>query len=84
MLGVLYEIGQGIPRDVVQGHEWFDLSVSGGSVSGGGFARYRCETVTGPRRGWHRSTGTDLSCVLMYQADSRSTGWRDSKGADET
>ena len=29
MLGVLYEVGQGIPQDAVQGHEWFDLSVSG-------------------------------------------------------
>ena len=40
ILGVLYEVGQSIPRDVVQGHE--------------------------------------------YHADNRSTGWRDSKGTDET
>ena len=29
MLGVLYEVGQGIPRDVGQTLEWFDLPVSG-------------------------------------------------------
>ena len=29
MLGVLYEVGQGIPQAGVQEHEWFDFSVSG-------------------------------------------------------
>ena len=29
MLGVLYEVGRGVPRDVGQRLEWFDLPVSG-------------------------------------------------------
>lgn len=47
ILGVVCESDQGILQNVVQGNEWFDLSVSGGSVSDGDFARHWCEIVIG-------------------------------------
>ena len=71
MLHVLFEAGQGIPQAGV--HKWFNLSVSGRSVSDGAFARLSARNRDRSSRGWHRRTGTDRSCVSMDQADSRST-----------
>ena len=40
--------------------------------------------VIGRRRGWRRGAGADLSCVFLDQADLDTTGWWDSKGADDS
>ena len=51
-LDFVYEAGQDIPRDVVQGHDRFDSPSPVDSSSDGAFARYRWKSVTGPHRGW--------------------------------
>ena len=84
MLGVICESRQRILRNVVQGNEWFDLSVSGGSVPDGDFARHWCETVIGSASRPVTQDGNGTLMRVMDQTRSRSTSWQESKGADET
>ena len=64
-IGIMYDKGQGVPKDYVEAHKWVSLSVAGATAQ--------------ERKDWVRirdAIATKLSLTQITEAQRRAVAWR--------